>query len=317
MSTSCPLFHVELEFKKQLLRCREAGSEDDEDNHLRESPEEFFAKAVKTIAKALETDMDINDLKLFSVSLTSHPGRGGCRKPLDSDLVESKESVDEIFELLDPYWSWRSFNILDKIVDISNSPVAQLAYEDMKRKKAMYLGLYDKREYSLNNRGRIIEKMDRESLVVKRRFEAMKTVIRSDSRLLSNEFVDRIRLTLMEVLDLHEQQLYFAGMQECDMEVLLWMVSEQEVSRILPLAYSNTARLREMKIQRIEIGKNLSYHVRDDVSPFRDRKVTPEIQQFRVRLCVCKRVCVCVCVCVCASMRVHVVFSLSTSFVCV
>ena len=280
------IFVLELDFKMKQLSSKDTDSDSSSDDPSKEDPEDFFDKAVKKIGKALESDMDISDLKLFSVTLTNHSERTGGKKPLDNDKVESARSVDEVFAMLAPYWSWRDFNILDKIVDISNSPKAQLIFEDLKKKKAKYLGEDSAKVYSRNNRGKVMEKMDRESRVVKWQFECMKTVIRSDSRLLSDEFVDSIRSTLLNVLDLHEQQLYFAGLQECDMEVLLWLVPEKAVSKILPLAYTNTARLREAKIQRIEIGRNLSYHVRDDISPYRDRKVTPELQQFRVRLSV-------------------------------
>lgn len=248
------------------------------------SPKEAFAELVQSVEEALDGVMDLGDLRLFSVTLTSHRERTGGLDPLNSDKVDNASSVSQIFRMLRPYWTWDDFNILEKIVDISNCPKAQLLIQEFLRKRRKFLG-EDVKPAPVTYRSirdGVVAKLAEERNCGNARFEVLKTIVYTERGVLPLNHMLHLREVMMEVFDLPEHQIHFAGHMQSEAETLLWLVPEEDIQRILPLAYTNRAKLREMDVQRVEVGKNISYHVRDDNYSYNDSKTTPEVQQFRV-----------------------------------
>ena len=248
------------------------------------SPKESFAELVQSVEEALDGVMDLGDLRLFSVTLTSHRDRTGGLDPLSSEKVDNASSVSQIFRMLRPYWSWDDFNILEKIVDISNCPKAQFLIQEFLKKRRKFLG-EDMKLAPITYRSardRVVAKLSEERSSANPKYEILKTIIFTERGMLPMDQMLRLRKAMMEVFDLPEEQIHFAGHMQSEAETLLWLVPEDDIQRILPLAYTNRAKLREMEIQRVEVGKNISYHVRDDNYSYNDSKSSSEMQQLRV-----------------------------------
>ena len=239
---------------------------------------------VQSVEDALDGVMDLGDLRLFSVTLTSNRDRTGGLDPLNSDKVDNAASVSQIFRMLRPYWTWDDFNILEKIVDISNCPKAQLLIQEFLKKRSKFLG-EDTKPAPITYRSVrdcVVAKLAEERKCAKPRFEVLKTIIYTERGVLPMDHMLHLRKVMMDVFDLPEHEIHFAGHMQSESETLLWLVPEDDVQRILPLAYTNRAKLRELDVQRVEVGKNISYHVRDDNYSYNDPKATLETQQFRV-----------------------------------
>ena len=227
--------------------------------------------------------MDLGDLKLFSVTLTSNTEKTGGLPPLEQEKVDACSSAVEVFDLLRPYLSWSDCSILEKLIDISNCPKAQLLINSYIKGRQKYLGEEAPERTTRYNAFRefILDRLSVEHRKANVKYEVMRSDIRSDANLLTAAQMAKMKRVLSEVFDLPENQIRFGGRIESEIESLLWLVPEEEINRILPLAYTHRSQLKKVDIQRLEVGRYLSYHVREDFT-YNDTKAPSELQQFRV-----------------------------------
>ena len=247
-------------------------------------PKEAFAELLESVEEALDGVMDLGDLRLFSVTLTSHRDRTGGLDPLSSDKVGNASSVSQVFRKLRPYWSWDDFNILEKIVDISNCPKAQFLIQEFLKKRRKFLG-EDIKPAPITHRSardNVVARLSEERNAANPQYEVLRTIIFTELGILPRDQLLRLRKGLMEMFSLSDHQIHFAGHMHSEAESLLWLVPEEDVQRILPLVYTKRSKLRELEIVRVEVGKNISYNVRDENCSYNDSKTSPEVQQFRV-----------------------------------